>query len=295
MRSFFNALGWGLLWSLAHLPLSFSQAFGRGLGRLLFLLPSRRKNVVLTNLRLCFPKLTKTELNTLAQKHFILLFQSFAERGPLWLGTVETVQKMVNIHSAIDLSRQRPRIYLSMHMIGIEAGAIALSQRLTEEGHARSVTLYTPMKNAFFEQFIKNARQRFGGVMLPRSDQARELVRLIRSGTPLVLSPDMDFGERDSTYAPFFGVQACTLLAVPRLARLTGAEIIPTFTRLQPDGKTYTLEIGEPLNDFPSADPVADATRMNALFEAYIRPQPAQYYWVHKRFKHRPNGEKNVY
>ena len=105
----------------------------------------------------------------------------------------------------------------------------------------------------------------------------------------------MDNGPEDSIFVPFFGVQAATLSALPRLARLGGAVVVPCFTRMLPGGQGYVVELGEPWGDFPGSSVVADTRRMNACIEEAIGTMPAQYYWVHRRFKTRPAGEPKLY
>src|SRR5690606_6496647 len=107
--------------------------------------------------------------------------------------------------------------------------------------------------------------------------------------------PDMNFRTRDFVFAPFFGVPAATITGLPRLARLAGAAVVPCPTRMLPGGQGYVVEIGEPWQDYPSGDVEADVCRMNAWIESVVRTMPEQYYWVHRRFKKRPQGEKKLY
>jgi len=131
--------------------------------------------------------------------------------------------------------------------------------------------------------------------MIPRHASARHTLRILRTGKPIMLAADMDFGLRDSVFAPFFGVQACTLTSVSRLAKLSGARVVPFVAEVE-DGYTgYKLRIFEPLANFPSDDLVADAQAMNRFLESQILRMPAQYYWVHRRFKRRPHGQAPVY
>jgi KDO2-lipid IV(A) lauroyltransferase len=105
----------------------------------------------------------------------------------------------------------------------------------------------------------------------------------------------MDLGARDSVFAPFFGVPAATITGLSRIARLTGAIVVPCVTREIDSGRRYAVRLYPPWESFPSADETADARRMNAFIEARAREMPAQYYWLHKRFKTRPPGEASPY
>ena len=156
-------------------------------------------------------------------------------------------------------------------------------------------TLYVFMKNEYFEPRIKKWRERFGAKMLLRQSHGRELIREARKGTFVCLSPDMDLGRNDSEFVPFFGVPTNTVLAVSKTARLAGAEVCPIFTTSRADGSGYDCHVGKPWPNFPSEDPVADTARMNAYFEEVIRPRIPEYYWIHKRFKNRPDGQPSIY
>jgi KDO2-lipid IV(A) lauroyltransferase len=198
----------------------------------------------------------------------------------------------MQVESEIDLSTcsRTPTIFLGFHFVAIEAGCMFYSMR------GDPVTsLYTRMSNQALESIARTQRERFGAVMVPRNDSARQVIQSLRRGVPVMLAADMDFGLKDSVFVPFFGVAACTLVSVSRLARATGAQVVPFTTEVLPDYRGYKLRVFKPLPGFPSACVTADATQMNAFLEAQIRRIPEQYYWVHRRFKNRPAGEPAIY
>jgi len=118
----------------------------------------------------------------------------------------------------------------------------------------------------------------------------------MKAGRFFHYSPDMDYGPKESVFVPFFGVQTATITGLARLARLTGATVIPLVTRMTSTG--YVATVGEPWVDFPGAGDNGDpgnARRLNAFIEGEVLKAPEQYYWLHKRFKTRPPGEQGVY
>ena len=80
-----------------------------------------------------------------------------------------------------------------------------------------------------------------------------------------------------------------------RLARLSGARIVPCVTRMLPGGAGYELVCHPAWDDYPTDDIEADTLRMNAFIESCARAMPEQYFWTHKRFKTRPPGEAKWY
>ncbi|RQH03824.1 lipid A biosynthesis lauroyl acyltransferase [Paraburkholderia dinghuensis] len=294
-RTFFEQLGFVsivvLLRLFSLLPYALVARFGSALGAMLFAFPSSRKHIVLVNLRLCFPGKSEREYDDLARDHFRHVIRSYLERGIQWFGSAETIRDIVQIESKIDLEDgdAPPTIFMGFHFVGIEIGCMLYSMQWSV------ASLYTRMSNKALCDLARRQRGRFGAEMLERSTSARKIVGLLRSGKPVMLAADMDHGIRNSVFVPFFGVSACTLTSVSRLARLGNARVVPFVTEVLPDYQGYKLTIFEPLSDFPSASDTSDARRMNEFLETQIRNYPEQYYWVHRRFKNRPPGEAGVY
>lgn len=276
---------------LAALPYGFVARLGESLGRALFRLPSQRKHILLTNLRLCFPEKSTAQREALGRAVLGHVIRSYFERGVQWYGSAKTLTALTELESAIELADtyEQPTIFLGFHFAGIEAGCMAYSIR-----HPVA-SLYTPMSDLPTDQIARAQRARFGSEMIPRGRSARDVLKILKTGKPLMLAADMDFGLRDSVFVPFFGVQACTLTAVSRLAKLSGARVVPFVTEVLPDYRGYKLTIFEPLQNYPSGDVTADALLTNQFLEKHIRDMPEQYYWVHRRFKRRPEGEQSVY
>ena len=108
-------------------------------------------------------------------------------------------------------------------------------------------------------------------------------------------APDQDFGPERSEFAPFFGIQTATLGALVRLVERSGCKVVPMFTAFDEKSRKYIARFQPPLEDFPSGDIKADLARINQLMEEHIRVYPAQYWWIHRRFKTRPDGEPPFY
>ena len=294
MLSRFGAkLAIGLLKLFALLPYGLIARIGDGLGWLLYQIPSRRKRIVHINLTLCFPEWSDERREDIAQKHFRHAIRSYVERSVQWFGSARKLEKLIQLDSAIDLTDPNlpPTLFLGFHFVGIEAGSIFLNYSLRRQ----CGSLYQPMSNPELEAVAKAARARFGADMASRADSARMVLRWLRDKKPVMLGADMDYGMRNSAFVPFFGVPACTLTAVGRLAKVGQAQVVPFIGEVLPNYKGYRLKVFKPWDHYPTGDDEADARRMNAFLEEQIPLMPEQYYWVHKRFKTRPPGEPSVY
>ncbi|MEK7697070.1 MAG: lysophospholipid acyltransferase family protein, partial [Pseudomonadota bacterium] len=175
------------------------------------------------------------------------------------------------------------------HFLGLE---VAVSRLALERP---MVTVFRHPDNVPLRVVVERGRKRFGLKLIEHNQPFTALVRAVKSGTPLYYLPDQDAGRRNAVFAPFFGIPASTFAALGRLARMTDAVVIPCIARQRAYGRGYEILFQPPLKNFPTGNVAADATRMNAEIENVVRKWPAQYFWVHKRFKTRPEGERNFY
>jgi Kdo2-lipid IVA lauroyltransferase/acyltransferase len=291
MGDLFSHLGVALMRTMAWLPLSVVRALGWLLGWVLYrAVPSRRK-VVAKNLSLCFPELLPQHLKGLEREVFTYFAQAWLDRGWLWHAPPATVNARLNLIGALhELDGSRPTVMFAPHFIGMDAGGTALSGKVQRQ----FTSIYTDQSNKVVDAWMLAGRKRAGNTrMFGRVDGVREITQSLRAGEPLYLLPDMDFGDNGAEFVPFFGTTAATVPSLSRFARLGKAKVVPVITRLTPTG--YDVQVLPAWQDFPTHDAHADTARMNAELEAYIRSMPAQYYWVHKRFKTRPPGEPELY
>ncbi|TAK92346.1 MAG: lipid A biosynthesis acyltransferase [Burkholderiaceae bacterium] len=283
--------GLGVLRGLGRLPLPVVRLLGILLGVLLFLVAGERRRVALTNLRLCFPARPTLQRIWLACRHVIAMTQSLLDRGWLWYAPPTVVARRVrwrDLQYYEAAAAQGPVILLAPHFVGLDAGGM----RVGMSWHV--VSMYSRQKNPVFDAAIVAGRSRFNApVLLSRQDGVRGAVRALKQGLPFYYLPDMDFGARDAEFVPFFGVPAATVTAPSRLAKVTGARIVPCVSRMTWWG--YEVRLYPAWDNYPSEDVVADTTRMNRFIEALVLEMPAQYLWTHKRFKTRPAGEAKPY
>jgi Kdo2-lipid IVA lauroyltransferase/acyltransferase len=294
MRSLGARLVLALLWLLHGLPLGLQAALGRGLGALLHALAGSRRRIALRNLELCFPEWSEQRRRALVREHFRWLGRSILERGLLWHAPVARLRRLIRVEGDVQLAErsERPVMWLVPHFMGLDVAGVAtqIFQR------QQVASIYQEQSDPVMDTAIRRGRLRFNqGEVFPRSDSARPLLRAIRRRWAFFNLPDMDFGIRDAAFVPFFGVPAATLLAPSRMARALDMLVQPVVAEMLPGGAGYVVRFEAPWSDFPSDDALADTARMNRWIETEIRRNPAQYLWVHKRFKTRPEGAAPLY
>jgi len=285
-------LGLGLLRCLSHLPFAWQLATGRRLGGLLRAFGRRREQIATVNLALCFPDLAAAAREQILAELFESIGIGIMEMAMSWWSPDRKLRPLCDIqgleHLQAALRQGKGAILLSGHFTTLEIGGRLLAQ------HAPFHVMYREHKNAAFEAVMHAARVRNFGKAIPRGD-LRGMLNSLRDNIPVWYAPDQDYGAEQGLFAPFFGIPAATITATSRLARISGAPVVPFFQTRLPGSRGYRLTLYPALDNFPGASVEADTRRINAILEEQVRAQPGQYLWVHRRFKTRPPGEPAVY
>ncbi len=284
----------GAVWLLHWLPLSAQALLGRGFGRLLHAVGRQRRAVALRNVELCLPDLSLPARRALVREHFEWLGRSLLERSLLWYASADRLKRLIRVEGDVQLAErsQRPVMWLVPHFLAVDVAGTAVQLFQRKDG----CNIYTAQSNAVLDAALRRGRYRFSNAaMFTRQQSALPMVRAIRRGMPFFNPADMDFGLRDAAFVPFFGHPAATLLAPSKLARSLNMIVQPVVAEMLPGGQGYVVHFLEPWTGWPTDDPEADAAAMNRWIETQIRRCPAQYLWVHKRFKTRPPGAPSLY
>jgi KDO2-lipid IV(A) lauroyltransferase len=290
LRSAGTYAGLAFVWLVHLLPNAGIRAIGHGLGAVLYRFG--RGRVTDVNLKLAFPDLPEAKRHALGRAHFRALGRASMELAVLWFGTDRRVLGMVRVKGRehLDLYANKvPVILFAPHFVGLNMGGALVAHTWPD-----AASIYSRQKNPVVDRLLLRGRLRFGRPkLISRQDGMRPILRAIREPLPFYFLPDMDFGARDALFVPFFATPAATVTAMPRLAKLAGAKVVPVVSRMTPEG--YELECYPAWENYPTGDLAADVRRMNAFIEERVREMPEQYFWAHKRYKTRPPGEPSPY
>ncbi|MDO8262667.1 MAG: lipid A biosynthesis acyltransferase [Gallionella sp.] len=285
-------LGVFILWLIQLLPFRVIVAIGNGLGALLYPFAAERRRVGMINLKLCFPEMSDEARKKLVRDHFKMFCRGLIERSILWWSSAVRIHSLIRVEGVEHFLaiKDRPAILLTPHFVGMDVGGQWIAQ------HTDTVCMYANQKNMYLTELLLKKRARFRDQRLySRQQGLRPILKGMREGKPFIYPPDQDQGVKDGAFIPFFGVPAATMTSVPRIAQMTGAKVVPCITRLLPGGGGYVLTFYPAWENYPSGDDIADTRRMNAFIEDRVREMPEQYFWLHKRFKTRPEGEAKFY
>ncbi|AKU22970.1 lipid A biosynthesis acyltransferase [Massilia sp. MB5] len=284
----------GLMWLLHWLPLPLLGRLGNGIGSLLFRVMGPRRRIALTNLRLTMPELSEAARVALARRHFQAYSRSVLERSILWWASEARLKRLIRVDPMGEIPvaamTEKPTVLLCPHFVCLDVAGAAIAMETSAS------SMYSQQKNDTFDEVLRAGRARFKPVRLfTRQDGIKPILRALREHLPYFMLPDMDFGAKDAEFVPFFGIPAATLTATARIAAATGAQVMPVICTFLPNYAGYSVKFYPVWDNYPGTDMVAATRRMNEFIEARVREYPEQYFWTHKRFKTRPDGEPSFY
>jgi KDO2-lipid IV(A) lauroyltransferase len=287
-------LGLGLLWLVVQLPYKVQLGLGRVLGALMYRVAGDRRRIAARNLQLCFPEKCAAERKHLLKQNFASTGIAFFEMAMSWWWPKPRLARLAHVEGLEHLKQAQLEgkgvILMAFHFTTLEIGAALLGQKHTIDG------MYREHGNALFDFIQRRGRERHNlDSLAVERDDVRGMLKLLRSGRAIWYAPDQDYGAKQSIFVPLFGIQAATVTATSKFAKLGKAHVVPFTQQRLADGSGYKLVIHPPLNDFPGESDEADCLRINQWVERAIRECPEQYLWAHRRFKTRPPGEPKLY
>jgi len=277
-------IGYAVMRGLVLLPFGWQLALGRGLGLLAYRLLPPRRRVAARNLELCFPDLSEVERNAILKEHFASLGASLVEMSMGWFGSARAVRSRIRVagteHLRAAMASGRGVLLFGAHFTTIEFFWPALRDLCPKLSG-----MYRAAFNPAMTEIMRLGRGRYIDTMVTK-DNVRQLIRCLRNRSVVWYASDQSHTGKGSAWLHFFGQPALTNTAVSRIAKATDSVVLPYSCR-RIDSRHYEMRIDPPLPGVPSDDEIEDTERLTRLLEERIREYPAQYWWIHKRFKGR--------
>tara|TARA_B100000767_G_scaffold274834_1_gene309181 strand:- start:819 stop:1763 length:945 start_codon:yes stop_codon:yes gene_type:complete len=282
----------GCLWIVARLPMGAVFAVGRVIGFLGYHLAKSRRHITEVNIAKCFPERSAQQQQALVRENFVHTGIGAVEIALPWLNPSRDladrfkIEGLEHLHAAHELGK-------GIVLVGAHYTTIDItSQPLGALGFVD--VMYRQNKDPVWESLQYNGRKAFFDGVVERSDM-RQILKRLKQGRAMWYAADQDYGIKHSVFAPFFGIDAATITVSSRLASKNNSAVLMLHQFRDLKSKTWTLKFTSMLKDFPSGDDLADATRLNSMLEAEVKSVPAQYLWMHRRFKTRPAGDASFY
>lgn len=274
---------------LAALPPTIGIRFGAALGWCLHWVATSRRQVCERNIGVCFPNLTPREQRTRVRRCFVEHGIGLVETAWAWHRPIDFIADRLEI-TGQDLIKTAMQDGRGILLLCPHYSMLDLVAPIVHQCVGRFVISYRPNDNAEFDREVIRGRSRFGDLVHVRS--IRDIVKRLKAGELVWFGPDQDMGLRGVVFAPFFGRPASTVTTPARLARMSGATTL--FLDLHRTEDRYMVRFRAMPHEYPSQDELANATALNQMIESALSPQPAQYMWMHKRFKTNPDGSRQT-
>ncbi|KZX36658.1 LpxL/LpxP family Kdo(2)-lipid IV(A) lauroyl/palmitoleoyl acyltransferase [Wohlfahrtiimonas chitiniclastica] len=285
------ALGFWVGKYIARLPMPILLAAGKGVGKLSYYVAKKRRHIVERNIALCFPDLSKDAQTELVKENFNALGMGIFETLAAWLKPEAQVKELFIYEGLENLDAVKASgegaLLLTVHFCNLELGARAITLKTP------FVAMYRQHKNRAYEERQFKMRTAQSQNEPVNRNEIRKTIKLLRQGKLLWYAPDQNYGGSDHVFVDFFGVKALMITATSQMAKVGKAKVLPYYCIRE--GNQYRVKILPALDHFPSESPVEDCERLNKMFESWIMQAPEQYLWAHRRFKTRPEGEKDLY
>ena len=282
-----------LMFLISLLPRLLQDGLASVLGDFFRKVNAKRRRIARINIDLCFPELSEREKNDFLVEYYRHHVRSLLAFGLIWWGSRAKLERTIvikgqeNIDNA--LNNNRSVIFLAAHSLGLEAAVSSVAMRYLSSGP------FKPMKNKLVDWFIATGRSRHGGFLYSREAGLRPIIKDVRAGNVMFYLPDEDLGKERSIFAPYFGIEKATVPVLGKMAKVCKADVLPCMAQYDVKTRRYIIHILPALKDFPTGDDQRDTVAMNKALEEIVRLCPAQYFWMMKLFKTRPEGEARIY
>ncbi len=278
-----------MLLPLTFVPRRVLLATGRFLGRIFYLLDRRHREIAFNNLRASFRTKSSEEIEAIVERVFENLGMNFVEFLLLpWMK--EGLSRHISFRNMDHLDRIRKKgrgiIFLTAHFGNWEL----LPHAMALKGYG-GVIVVREDDNPFFNALLKRWRERSGNRTIHKRRAMRRLMRVIERGGSVGILLDQNVTRREGVFVDFFGRPACTNKGPALLALATDAVVVPVFIRREGGGH-HIVDILTPIDPVRTGnrerDVLLNTERFTRVIEGYIERYPDQWFWVHQRWKTRP-------
>jgi Kdo2-lipid IVA lauroyltransferase/acyltransferase len=288
----------GAVGLLGAVPRRAARAVGAAIGLAAYLLAGRLRRVGERNLALALPELSAAERGRVLRSSFRNLGWQLAEFAQMRRYTRAQADSLIRYEGLSNYlaARETGRgvLVLTGHL-----GAWELSSFFHSLMGYQMAMVIRRLDNPQVDRFVNGIRTLHGNRVLPKDDFARGILKELHRGGTVGILMDTNMTPPQGVFVPFFGVDACTASGLARVAAHSGAAVLPGFLLWEPGEGRYVLHFGQALELETTGEAEANAIANTALFtavlERWIRRYPEQWLWVHRRWKTRPPGERNLY
>jgi len=279
---------------IAFLPLSTKQALGKRTGTLLYKKMKGRTRVGRKNLKACFPEMADADIERLLLENMQQMTMGAMEAPHAWWRDMQPHAEKARILGLDKLLAAQAKgngvLIMGGHFAAVDFIIPLFAANVVEQYNLGY--MYRPHNNPVIDRMIVNGRNRHGVVGFTKR-QLKDMIGFLKDGGMTWYGCDQNFSKSSDRFVPFFGIAAANISTPSWIVQESGAAVV--FMRMHRlDDGNFEFEFSDELPHF-GQDPQADCEAWNKELEKAVAMRPAQYFWVHKRFKKRPAGEAAFY
>jgi len=268
------------LWQgLCHLPTSWHPAIGKVCGKLLFMIATGRKKIAQANIEACLPNLSKAEQQKLLQNNFMHLGRSLIETGIAWFWSDKKIQSKVDydvigldLLSANDSNNGNLIIFKHSQHLELDARLLAMNAAVFGVSRTHNSASMNKIQDKGRLSSMKDTADK---------NNPRKFMKWLKAGKNVMYSIDQDYGWDHSVKLRFFNQEAATITTTKKIIDTTNSNLL--FINSYYKNNKLILKIE--LIDHAGLDSIELAQKINDLMEEKILQHPAEYLWMHRRFK----------
>ena len=279
-------IGMGFIYLCKFLPYKVLIYLGTLFGYLLYGVSPHRKQIAEANIKLCFPDKSQIEIHDLVKDHFKNIGIGIFEIAIAWWSSDKTIENLKRSSKNLDifkeLDKEKGVLILIKHSTHVELDIRLMAKEIELGG------MYKPQSNEVMNYLMIRARNKYvtGAI---HNHQAKKAIKWLNNGHKFLYAADQDYGEKNSQFIPFFGIDAATVTFPEKLSR-SGVKIVMANVSKNLEG--FDLEFHE-IADYKEEGSVLK--EVNQFYEKYILKSPENFLWTHRRFKSRPQGQESIY
>jgi Kdo2-lipid IVA lauroyltransferase/acyltransferase len=284
--------------SLGLLPRPVARFVGASFAATAYAFRGPLRRAAMFNLALAFPDWSEGQRKRVIRRMIQQIGWMAAEFSQFPRYTSANIEKVVVLDGFenFDAARRRGKgvLFLTGHMSAWELAPFAHALY----GHPLHF-LVRPIANRRVDALINRYRCLSGNQPIEKNKSARSILRILADGGTVGILSDHNTVLEESVFVDFFGIPASTTSGLARIALRTDAAVVPGFLSWDRERRKYRLRFEPAVELSRTGDEEHDVrentARFTGIIENYVRANPDQWLWVHKRWKTRPPGEPEIY
>ena len=247
-----------------------------------------RRKIAHRNLEVCFPEMEEVDRSKILNKHFFRLGASIFYGLKAWLLNKKDFEKLLINLDEFDFDKlnesSQGSLILIPHTTDLEITGRVAALMFDVNAMAKK------QKNKLVNNLIFRWRGKyFKKILFP--NEVLKSMRLLQKGENLLYLPDQDYGYDHSIFVPYFNIPTLTVKFPSIAKKRAGCKVY--FLYLEDIRNKYKIILKE--IKMGGENLYGDLALLNKEIEISIREQPERYLWIHRRFKHRPKDDLEIY